>query len=174
MLMKITPTCVELRVSYDRWVTAMKLSPETLRMLSSQVLELLFKYSGHGTYCQATPRQLSLCVTGCDELPSNRQWVVSRSSTIVLSIYLALKTSLVQQKILISFGSPQRDRWRSFSEVSIAVTNNHVNINSVWKLLETSCVCVWLKFERAFSMSLSPALMFTSCTKWAHLQFLQC
>ena len=49
------------------------------------------------------------------------------------------KINLVQQKTLILFGSPQHDRWHTFSEVSVAVTSNHVDINSVWKLLETSC-----------------------------------
>ena len=33
-------------------------------------------------------------------------------------------------------------RWRPFSDVSMAVTRNHVDINSVWKSLDTSCVCV--------------------------------
>ena len=73
MLMKIIPTCVELHVSHERRVRAMKLSPETLCLLSNQLLGLLFQYSGHSTYGQATPRQLNLCVTGCDELARNRQ-----------------------------------------------------------------------------------------------------
>ena len=71
--MKIIPTCFDLRVSYDWRVTAMKLSPEALRVLGSRLLGLLFTYSGRGTYGQATPRLLNSCVTGSDELASNRQ-----------------------------------------------------------------------------------------------------
>ena len=141
---KIIPTCFELWVSYDWRVTPMKMSAETLHMLGSRLLGLLFTYSRRGMYGQGTPRLLNSCVTGCDELASNRQWVVSRRLTIVSSIYLALKTNLVQRKMLIPFGSPQCDRWHPFSKVSKAVTCNHVDIpvNSVWKSLETSCVCV--------------------------------
>ena len=69
-----------------------------------------FTYSGRGTYGQATPWLLNSSVTGCDELASNQQWVVSRSLTIVFSIYLDLKTNLVQRKTLIPFGSPQHDK----------------------------------------------------------------
>ena len=66
--MKIIRTCFELQVSYDWRVTAMKLSPETLLVLGSRLLGLLFMYPGRDTYGQATPRLLNSCVTGCDEL----------------------------------------------------------------------------------------------------------
>ena len=55
-------------------------------------------YSGCGTYSQATPGLLNLCVTGCSEF-SNNQLGVSRILTIVFSIYLVLTTNLVQWKI---------------------------------------------------------------------------
>ena len=37
------------------------------------------------------------------------------------------------------------------------MSSNHLGLRSVWKSLVASCVCVWLKFERAFSTRLSPA-----------------
>ena len=56
----------------------------------------------------------------------------------------------------LPFESPRCGRKRLFSEVSITVTSNHLDvasyINSVRKSLVASCVCVWLKFERVFSM----------------------
>ena len=55
----------------------------------------------------------------------------------------------------LPFGSPWHRRKHPFSEVSITVTSNHLNIassiNSVHKSLLASCVHVWLKFECAFS-----------------------
>ena len=101
LMMKIIRTCFEHWVSYDWRVTAMKLSLEALRMPGSRLLGLPFMYAGRGMYGQATFRLVNSCVTGCDELASNQQWVVSRSSTIVFSTYLALKTNLVQRKTLI-------------------------------------------------------------------------
>ena len=68
--MKNTPTFFELQVSYDWRVMTMKLSPKTLRVLSSRLLGLLFTYSRRGMYGQPTPRLLNLCVTGCKELAS--------------------------------------------------------------------------------------------------------
>ena len=44
------------------------------------------------------------------------------------------------------------------------MTSDHLDVSFVWKLLVASCVCVWLKFERAFSMCPSPA------RKRVHLQ----
>ena len=141
--MKIIPTCFELWVRYDWWVTAMKLSPETFCVLGSRLLGLLFAYSGHGTYGQATPRLLYSCLTGSNKLASNRQWVVSRSSTVVCLYLLGLEDQFSVTEDVDTFRSPQRDRWHPFSEISKAVTSNHVNMNSVWKSLETSCVCRW-------------------------------
>ena len=37
------------------------------------------------------------------------------------------------------------------------MTSDHLDISSVWKSLVASCVCVWLKFERAFSTCSFPA-----------------
>ena len=39
------------------------------------------------------------------------------------------------------------------------MSSNHLGLRSVWKSLVASCVCVcvWLKFERAFSTRSSPA-----------------
>ena len=76
------------------------LSPKTLRV-GRRLSGLLFNYSGCGTYRQDKPRLLNAC-------NSER-----RSSTMVSSIYLALKTDSVQPKtplcIKIPFGSQQRD-----------------------------------------------------------------
>ena len=58
-----------------------------------RLLGLLFKYSEGGTYSRAAPRLLNTCVTGYSEL----------GSTIVFSIYLALKTNLVQRMTLIAY-----------------------------------------------------------------------
>ena len=98
----------------------------------------------------------------------HRQWVVSRTSTIifslfsikVFSLYLALVTSLVQWKTLIPFGSPQREWWRPFSEVSTAVTSNYVGINYVWKSLETSCVVVSKVRRRVINVFVYNAKLF--------------
>ena len=57
-------------------------------MLGRRLLGLLFNYSGRGTYSQATPRLLNMW---------NSE---SRSSTIVSSIYLALKTNSVQDAVV--------------------------------------------------------------------------
>ena len=50
--------------------------------------------------------------------------------------------------------SPWRGRKFLFSKVSVTVTSNHLGIasfiNYVRKFLVASCVCMWLKFERAF------------------------
>ena len=122
-----------------------------------QLLWLLLTYSGCGMYNQATPGLLNTCVTVCNEFAS-RQLSVSRSSTIVFSIYLVLNTNLVPWKmplcIQIPFASLQCDSacfWRW-----VAVTSDHLDISSVWKLLVGSCVCGW-KFEHTFSMCSSPA-----------------
>ena len=53
-------------------------------------LHLLRMWKVHS---QATPGSLNVCVTICDEFASN-QLRVSNSSTIVFSIYLAMKTNL--------------------------------------------------------------------------------
>ena len=37
------------------------------------------------------------------------------------------------------------------------MTRNHLDISFVWKSLVANCVCMWLKFELAFSTCLSPA-----------------
>ena len=51
---------------------------------------------------------------------------------------------------------------------------NNLEINSFWKLLKASCVCVWLNSERVFSMLSFPVLMFISSAKRVRLQCLQC
>ena len=76
--MKIICTCFELRVRYDCRVTAMKLSPETLCVLGSRLLGLVFMYPGRGKYGQATSHTWTtklVCyrLLVCDELASNRQ-----------------------------------------------------------------------------------------------------
>ena len=65
-------SALEGRTSYDWQDTAMKLSPKTLRMLGRQLQELPFMYSRHGTYSQATSKQLNMCFTGCIEFASNQ------------------------------------------------------------------------------------------------------
>ena len=79
--------------SYDWQATAKKRSPSMQDAHVRRLLWLLFTYSGCGTYSQATPGLLNACVTVCDEFAS-RQLSVSRSWTMVFSIYLILKTSL--------------------------------------------------------------------------------
>ena len=39
------------------------------------------------------------------------------------------------------------------------MSSDHLGLRSVWKSLVASCVyvCVWVKFERAFSICSSPA-----------------
>ena len=66
--------------------TALKLSPKTLCILGRRLLGLLFMYSRHGTYSQATPGLLNACVTGCNEYDS-KQLQENRTSTLVFSIY---------------------------------------------------------------------------------------
>ena len=144
---------------------------KTLCMLGL-LLGLLFIFSGRGTYSQVTPRLLNTCVTGCDELSSNQQWVFGKQKFgYNFFIYLAVKTHLVQWK---KFRSSQHDNTRFLSWV--AVTSNHLNVNSVRKSLVASCLCmcVWMKFKCAFSTHSSPALMFISSTKRFRLQCLQC
>ena len=66
--------------------------PSTQNVLVLTRLWLLFTCSGRDTYSQATPGLLNTCIIGCDKFTSN-QLYVSRSSTIVFSIYSAyLKT----------------------------------------------------------------------------------
>ena len=50
-----------------------------------------------------------------------------------------------------TFGSPQSDIQPLFSEVSITLTSNELDINSAWKSLEAGCVFVWLKFKSVVS-----------------------
>ena len=45
------------------------------------------------------------------------------------------------------------------------MSSNHFDIRSFWKLLVASCVCVWLKLERAFSTRSSHTEVFISSTK---------
>ena len=47
-------------------------------------------------------------------------------------------------------------------EVSSCDYRNHLNINTAWKSLVASCVCLWLMLECAFSTPLSPALKCSS------------
>ena len=44
-----------------------------------------------------------------------------------------------------------------FDDEYESARRNHLNISSFWKPLAASCVCVWLKFEYAFSIYSSPA-----------------
>ena len=89
------------------------------------------------------------------------QLLVSRSSTIVFSIYLLLKTNLMPWKtplciyLYIAFWSQQCDSACSWRWV--VVNTDHLNISFVWKSMVSSCVCVWLKFKRSFSTCWSPA-----------------
>ena len=94
-----TGVAYELRpANYGRRTMASKLSPKTQPVLVRQLQGLLFNYFGRGTYSQATPGLLNAYVyTGCDEPTCD--WV-SRNSTIVFSVYLALKT-MVQPKTLL-------------------------------------------------------------------------
>ena len=46
---------------------------------------------------------------------------------------------------------------RIFRIITVLVSSNRLDLRSVWKSLVASCVCVWLKFERAFSTRSSPA-----------------
>ena len=85
LLYLLSASCELLLVSYG-----LKTASKMLRVLGCRLLELLFTNSGPGTYSRATLRLLNACVAcGC-ELTSNQEWV-NRSSTIVFSIYLALK-----------------------------------------------------------------------------------
>ena len=69
---------------------ATPLSPSAQDILVQQLLWLLFLYSGHGKYSQATPGQLNLCVTSCDKFASMHQFKLcaSRSLTVVFFINL--------------------------------------------------------------------------------------
>ena len=57
------------------------------------------------------------------------------------------------------------------SEVSSCDYSNHLDINSAWKSVVASCVCVCLNLERTFSTRLSPVLVFISSVK--HIRFQQ-
>ena len=72
---------LERHTSYNWQAIASKLFPKTQCTLARRLYGLLFTYSGHGTYSQATPRILNACITGCNKLASNQLWV-SRSLTI--------------------------------------------------------------------------------------------
>ena len=69
----ISVSCELLLASYG-----LKTASKTLRVLGRRLLQLLFTYSGCGTYSPATPRLLNVCVTGCGELASNQEQVFSK------------------------------------------------------------------------------------------------
>ena len=52
----------------DVQAAASKPFPKTHCVLVRTLLGFLFMYSGCGTYNQATPRLLNVCVTSCDKL----------------------------------------------------------------------------------------------------------
>ena len=68
-------SCLGLCTSYDWRATALELSPKMHRILVYRLLGLLFMYSGHGMYSQATPWLVKACITVCDEFASNQLWV---------------------------------------------------------------------------------------------------
>ena len=167
----------------------LKTASNAICVLARQLFWLLFTDSWCGTYCQATPGLMNACVNGLRRVLIITQLWVSTTLTIVFSVYLALKTNLVQRKTLKPLESLQCDRKHPFSEVSITVTEMWLAIILTQilfaKSLEASCdttsfQCVWLKFEcvfktRAFpALMLSPALTFISSTKRIRLQGLQC
>ena len=137
--MKIIHTCFELGVSYDRRVTAMKLSPNYLHN-ASRALKLT---SGASFHVFQSWHIWSSHTQTTELFCYNRQWswVVSRNLTIV-SLFTWLWRPILCNGI--PFKAPQHDKWNRFSEVSIAVTSKDFGKNSVWKSLETSCVCSYL------------------------------
>ena len=113
-----------------------------------------------------------ISATSCrDFTPTSFFRVMNRLSKGFMVYMLYLKTNLVHRKmllcILMPYGSPQRDSARFWRP------SNHLDINSIWKSLVAICVCacVWMKFEHAFSMCLSPAQnTFVASDKYVRLQ----
>ena len=64
----LSASCELLLASYGQ-----KAASKTLRVLVRRLLELLFTYSGRGTYSRATPRLLNASVTGGGDFASNQE-----------------------------------------------------------------------------------------------------
>ena len=72
----LSASCELLLASYG-----LKTASKALRVLGRWLLELLFTYSGHGTYSWATPRLLNVCVTGGGEMRGNELYLKGSSET---------------------------------------------------------------------------------------------
>ena len=85
------------------WCTSYcyKIVLSTHNILTQQLLGLLSTYSRCGTYSQATPRLLNVCVTGCDEFVSNQLWVLKQKFAYSFLYLLGLEHNLMQQKMLL-------------------------------------------------------------------------
>ena len=104
----------------------------------------------------------------CINRPHPDYWTratwVSRSSTIVFSIYLALKTNSVKWKTLlyiyIPFGAPQCDSARFWGKYCSCDYGNHLDkfCLEVAGSYMWLCVCMWLKLKCVLSTRLSPIL----------------
>ena len=68
-------------------------------------------------------------------------------------------------RVEVSFGSPQRDS--ACFPRCVAVTSNHLDLNSIWKSLAASCVCVAEVRPGVFNVLISSA-------KCINLQHLKC
>ena len=70
-LMETIPTRFELRVCYDWRATALKLSPKWFGFPPRHFFGFSPNNCGHGTYSQATPRELNPCIKGSNEFARN-------------------------------------------------------------------------------------------------------
>ena len=82
--------------------------------------------------------------------------------------FSALEDAIVGLRVDIPFGSLLFDSTRFWWGVS--VTTNHLNINSVWKLLIASCVYVAEVGNPVFNRFVSSTKVFVSSTKHVCLQ----